>query len=668
MGQAMYQGFWHLWRELRRRRVLHAAGIYLAACWLLLQVFDVALIHLGMPPWTIAVLVWLVIIGLPMVMLVSWRYDITSDGIRRTAPPDLPDGGAPPIRRIDYLVILLILGFLLAVSFSLASILKTDDPPPETRDAELNSIAVLPFENISGKPEDEYLARGLAEDILHRLALIGELRVASRTASFELDTSNLDMSTIGQRLGVGTLLEGSVQRYGNRLRVLAQLIDAESGYHLWSASYNREMEDLFVIYDEISAAVVRKLQLTLAPDSMVINLYPTSDMQAYDYFLQARSIMRRSTRSEGAANAYKFFTKAVDRDPNFARAWAGQCQALLEWYFFQPEVRKIEQAEASCLKALQLDPALIEGHVALGDLYRKTGLFEASIDEYQAALQDDDKNAMAWRGLGEVFAAQERNTEAESAMIRAINLDPDDLLSFSALGGFYFALGRYSEAAEIYTQMASHPNATASAYNGQGASYHMMGEYEKAAEAYRQVIASEPTAAAYSNIGNLYFYSGQFEDASIMHREAIALAPKHPVWWGNLADALVQIDGGREEAEMAYRKAADLAGELLPANPEDTELLTNLAHYHARLGDDEQATRYLTRALTAAPNDVYAHYYAALVHLEADRRQQALDEIRRAVELGYSKDLLSLDPQFVELKTNEYFLGLIEVPARTEEH
>ena len=118
---------------------------------------------------------------------------------------------------------------------------------------------------------------------------------------------------------------------------------------------------------------------------------------------------------------------------------------------------------------------------------------------------------------------------------------------------------------------------------------------------------------------------------------------------------------------MAYRKAADLAGELLPANPEDTELLTNLAHYHARLGDDEQATRYLTRALTAAPNDVYAHYYAALVHLEADRQQQALDEIRRAVELGYSKDLLGLDPQFVELKTNEYFLRLIEVPARTEE-
>jgi TolB-like protein/Flp pilus assembly protein TadD len=663
----MYQRFWHLWRELRRRRVLHAAGIYLAACWLLLQIFDVALTRIGIPQWTMAVIVWLVIIGFPVVMLVSWRFDFTLEGIKRTPPPDLPDGEDLSIRRIDYLFIILITAFLVSVSFSLASILKTDSPVIVINDAQPSSIAVLPFENISGRPEDEYLARGLAEDILHRLALISVLRVASRTASFELDVSNLDMSTIGQRLGVRSLLEGSVQRYGNRVRILTQLIDAESGYHIWSGSYNREMDDLFVIYDEISTAVVKELQLTLAPDSMVSNLPPTSDMQAYDYFLQARSILRRSTRSESAANAQKFFAKAVDRDPGFARAWAGQCQALLEWYFFQPAVKKIEMAEASCLKALELDPELMEGHVALGDLYRKTGLFEASIDEYQAALQADDGNAMAWRGLGEALAAQEINMEAESAMIRAVNLDPDDLLNFSALGGFYFALGRYSEAAEVYSQMASHPNAGASAYNGQGASYHMMGDYEKAATAYRQVISSEPTAAAYSNIGILYFYSGQFEDASIMHREAIALAPKHPVWWGNLADALLEIDGGREEAGMAYRKAADLAGELLPANPEDTELLTNLAHYHARLGDDEQATRYLARALTAAPNDVYAHYYAALVHLEAGRQQQALDEIRRSVELGYSKDLLSLDPQFAELNTNKSFIGLIEVSAQTKE-
>jgi len=208
--------------------------------------------------------------------------------------------------------------------------------------------------------------------------------------------------------------------------------------------------------------------------------------------------------------------------------------------------------------------------------------------------------------------------------------------------------------------MASHPNAGASAYNSQGAAYYMMGRFEEAAESYRQVIATEPTAAAYSNIGSIYFYRGQYEDAVIMYREAVALAPENPVWWGNLGDGLLELGDNLNESALAYRKAADLADEMLHANPEDAEILTNLAHYYSRLGDDERATRYLSRALFAAPDDTYAHYYAALVHLEAGRMQQALEEIQRSVELGYPIVLLTPDPQFAELRSNESFLGLIE--------
>jgi len=664
----MFNRFWQFWRELRRRRVPQAAGIYLAGSWLLLQVFDVALIQIGLPQWIMALAVWLAFIGFPVALLVSWRYEITRDGIRHTAPAVSTSGADLSIKLADYLLITVILIFLVLVSLSLTRMLRSSPPEIIGIDASPKSIAVLPFENMSGQEENEYFSRGLAEDILHRLAMIDELHVTSRTASFELDTSNLDMVTIGRRLGVKSLLEGSVRRSGDRVRIVAQLIDAESGYHIWSRSYDREMEDLFGIYDEISTAVVSELQLTLAPDTRVLVIPPTNDMQAYDYFLQARSMLQRSTRSESAANAQKFFARAVARDPYFAQAWAGQCQAILDWYNYQPTVEKIEQAEVSCLRALELDPELTEGHVALGDLYRITGRFTASIDEYQAALQADANTAMAWRGLGQVFVELERDAEAESAMAKAIELDPNDLAGFFALGGFYFAHGRYTEAVEVYEQLANHPNAGASAYNSQGAAYYMMGEFDKAAEAYRQVVATEPMAAAYSNIGIMYFYNGQFEDASIMYREAIALAPEDPVWWGNLADSLREIDGKEEEAGMAYRKAADLAEALLPANPQDAELLTNLAHYHARLGDDEQATQYMARALAASPDDVYAHYYAALVHLEAGRRQQALEEIIHSVELGYPKVLLAPDPQFSELHSNESFIGLINVSARTGEH
>ena len=681
----------YFWHELRRRRVLHSIGLYLAGGWVLLQIVDVVLMNVGFPESIMALSAWLVIIGLPIAALISWRYDITRDGVRRTPPACDADVADLSLKAVDYFAILMVTVFLFAVSVSLSRGLNTDEQELVVRTAEPNSIAVLPFETIGGQQEDAYLAQGLAEDILHRLANVEKLRVASRTASFELDTRELDISRIGQRLGVSFLLEGSVRREGDRLRVVAQLIDAGSGYHLWSGSYDRRMEDLFRIYDEISESVAAELKLTLVADAAA-QAIPTSDIQAYDYFLQARSMLtsdthdydsfRRSTSlaqddavahnlivqaqgmlknsgAEGAASAYRFFSQALDRDPGFAAAWAGQCQALMDWYFYQPESRKIEQAESSCRKALKLDPDLSEGRVALGDLYRKTGWFEQSVEEYRAALESDPGIASAWLGLGETYAAQERDSDAESAYLRAIELEPDDLRSYYALGAFLFSHGRYSDAESVYRRLVAHPNAGASAYNGLGTAYYMMEDFGRAAEAYRQVIATSPTANAYSNTGTQYYYNGQYEDAAVMYREAVKLAPANPVWWGNLGDALQQTDGGREAAAEAYRTAAGLAEEMMLANPEDAENLTNLAHYHARLGEDEQAMEYLNRALTAAPHDFYAHYYAALVHLEAGRERQAMDAIRRSVEMGYPTALLRTDPQFTQLYNDERFLELI---------
>jgi len=660
MEATIFNRLWHFWSELRRRRVVHSAGIYLAACWLILQVIDVTEGPLGIAHWVMTLTVWLAIVGFPIALILSWRFEITRDGIHHTPPLTKTTAEELAINFKDYMVVSFMAAFLVFVSASLISVLKTGSPEVITTVAASNSIAVLPFENLGGREQDEYLGRGLAEDILHRLAMTEGLKVASRTAAFELDMSDLNIAAIGQRLGVQSLLEGSVRREGDQLRIVAQLIDTETGFHIFSRSYDRKMDDLFGIYDEISAAVVSELQLTLKPESTVLIVPPTTDMQAYDYFLQARSMLQRSTRAESAANAQHFFARAIERDPQFAEAWAGQCQAYLEWYYYQPEVVKIDKATSSCLKALELNPELAAGHVAFGELYRKTGHFEEAILEYRAALSSNNLDATAWRGLGGAFAALERTREAEDAMKRALELDPNDLLNFYELGVFYFSLGRYAEAAEVYTRMASHPNAGASAYNSQGAAYYMMGRFEEAAESYRQVMATEPTAVAYSNIGIMYFYNGQYEDAVIMYREAVALAPENPVWWGNLGDGLLELGDKLNESALVYRKAADLAEEMLYANPEDAEILTNLAHYYARLGDDERATRYLSRALFAAPDDTYAHYYAALVHLEAGRLQEALEEIQRSVELGYPIVLLAPDPQFAELRSNKSFLGLIK--------
>jgi adenylate cyclase len=353
--------------------------------------------------------------------------------------------------------------------------------------------------------------------------------VASRTASFELDRSNLDMATIGSRLGVRHVLEGSVRRSGDQVRIVAQLIDAPSGYHLWSSRYDRQINDLFRIYDDISSALATELQLTLAPNVKLVLEPPTANMQAYDYFLQARSILQRVTRPENAANAVRFFSSAVQLDPEFAEAWAGHCRAELVWYGYAPAPDRIGSAEHSCSTALMLDHELAEAHVALGDLNRVTGKFEAAVEDYQRGLHIDEKLAMGWRGLGRVLDDLGREAEAEGALRKAIDYDPDDLLNFEALGDFLFDRGRYAQAVDTYRQLVAHPRAGAAAYNSLGAALLMTGDAEQASTAFRQVISLDPTASAYSNVGVAYYLLGRYEDSVVMYRESVALAPDDAV-------------------------------------------------------------------------------------------------------------------------------------------
>jgi len=304
------------------------------------------------------------------------------------------------------------------------------------------------------------------------------------------------------------------------------------------------------------------------------------------------------------------------------------------------------------------------GHVALGDIFRKTGWHEGAIKEYQAALDNDADDAEAWLGLGQTHAAMHQDGQAEYALNRAIDLDPSDLSSFYALGVFLLDHGRYGDAASVYGRVANHPHADAGAFNMQGAAYYMMGDFEQAAAAYRRTLDLAPSASAYSNVGTQYYYNGQFEEAAAMYRQAIAMGSTRPLWWGNLGDALRQTDGGRAAAVEAYREAASLAREMLSVNPDDAETLANLAHYESRLGNDYRAMEYLERAFAAAPDDFYALYFAALVHLEAGREPEALDAIRSSVKLGYPITLLRKDPQFSGLEDNEIFLGLISDSAR----
>lgn len=656
-------GFRQLVSELRRRGVVRAGGIYLAAGWLLVQVLDVAAEPMGLPAWTLSLVLWLFVIAFPLMLTFSWRYDVGLDGIRRTPPASGFETRELGLRKGDLAG--LAIGALLIAALAVylaglmqsrhAEIVDSVSAPPV---AAANSIAVLPFENLGGD-EQNYLGQGLAEDILHRLAAIPDMRVASRTAAFELDTHNMEISEIGRRLGVQNLLEGSVRRDGDRVRVVVQLINVQTGYHRFSTRFDRKISDLFAIYDEISTAVATELQLTLAPETPLVKAPPTHNMVAYDYFLQARSMLHRASQPLNVANAQAFFAKAVAADPDFAEAWAGDCRAWLEWYTFESSADKIAAAEKSCKRSVDLNPSLAEGHVALGDLYRTTGAYEQSVPEYQEAIRTNANLAIAWRGLGQALDETDRNDEAEGALIRATEIDPDDLLNWYTLGDFYFKHGAYGKALPAYEKMAQHPRAGASAFASVGAARSMLGDFEGAAQAYRKVISVEPTGLAYANVGIMYYLAGRFDDSVVMLREALTLEPNNADDWATLGDSLSQVPGSAEEARAAYSKAVNLGESLLAVNPRDTDTLALLAHGEARLGNDQKAMQYLATALDNAPDDPYVYYYAALVHLEAGRDEQAMEAIRRALELHYPVVLLHKDPQFDKLRSNPGFAALL---------
>lgn len=650
--------------ELRRRGVFRTGGIYLGSSWLLLQVFDVALLPIGIPPWLFGVVVWLVILGFPLTLAFSWRYDITSKGIMRTPAAEAANKSDLAIGNAD-LAMLGLAGLLVtAMAFHLTGILKSqssdviDDPVVRTP-APANTIAVLPFKNMVNG-DDDYFGQGLAEDILHRLTGIPGIQVASTTASFELDTSNLEMTAIGDHLAVRNVLEGSVRLDGDRVRIVAQLIDVENGYHLWSGRYDRRIEDVFRMYDDISLAVVTELQLTMAPETELIKPPPTVITEAYDYYLQARSILQRVSQAQDASNAQRFFSRAVELDPRFAEAWAGQCRAWLLWHHYAPESEKVAAAEDSCRRALELNPELAESHAALGELYHSNGLYERAIIEFNRALKIEPELAIAWRGLGSAYDEMGDEVSAENALFKAVELDPNDLANLNALGNFHYSRGHYAEAVRCYERAVNLPGATASAWNSLGAARLQMGEFEKATTAFRQVVNSrDPKPAAFSNIAIAYYMTGHFEDSVVMHEEAIKLQPENPAFWSNLGDSLREIEGREGETLSAYSQAVALSEELRAVNPRDIELLTNLAHCYARLDDDENAMRYINIVLRSMPTDTYSHYYASLIHLEAGRSEKALAAISHAVELNYPIAQLRRDPQFKSLHGNQKFKELI---------
>lgn len=349
--------------EFRRRRVFRVAVAYVVAGWLLIQVASATFEPMGLPPWSMRFLLVLLALGFLLACVLAWIYDFGAHGIERTPP---------------------------ATATRSAS---KDGHAAATAAAPDASVAVLPFTDLSEAHDQTYFCDGLAEEILNALASIRDLRVASRTSSFRFRDSDADAREIGHALNVAAIMEGSVRKAGDRVRVTAQLIDAANGFHLWSESFDRKLEDIFAIQEEIARNVARALRVSLKGAAKLdhgCTCNAPRDMRAYEFYLRGRQIQSLKS-SDNWTKAPEMFRRAVELDPDYAHAHAGLADSLAQlliWRILQPE-KVLDEAVASAKRALELAPNLAEAHVARANTLSLAGDNEGAVAAFRRAIELD---------------------------------------------------------------------------------------------------------------------------------------------------------------------------------------------------------------------------------------------------------------------------------------
>jgi serine/threonine protein kinase/Flp pilus assembly protein TadD len=401
------------------------------------------------------------------------------------------------------------------------------------------SIAVLPFSNMSADPENEYFADGMAEEIINALSKIQTLRVASRTASFALKGKNEEIAEIGRKLKVSTFLEGSIRKIGNRLRVTAQLVNVADGYHLWSERYDREMEDVFAIQDDISQSIVKALRVILSEDEKkAIEKSRTENVKAYEFYLRGRQFFE--DRRKSLEYARQMFKKAADLDPEYALAYTGiaNCSSLL-YSGHDARDSNLRQAETASLRALELEPELAEAHLARAvAIWLNKGNFTEAEAAFEKAMRLDPKLFEAPYFYGRANHAKGNFAEAVRLFERAQQLRPEDYATPSYLAQAYRALGKHAEAKVAIQRglklteerIELNPD-DARAYNLAGAILAGMGESERAFEYARRASEIDPddTITLY-NAACTYATLGRQEEALDSLEKALDKGYGHKDW------------------------------------------------------------------------------------------------------------------------------------------
>jgi TolB-like protein/Tfp pilus assembly protein PilF len=685
--------------ELRRRNVFRMAVLYVVAAWLIMQVagvlMDLGALPAAIGPWVLVVLV----IGFPIALVFSWLFEITPEGL--ALEKDVPEGASITHitgRRLDFIIISLLSAAVLLFAWHT----WWTEPPPE------RSVAVLPFENLSADGNQQYFADGIHDALLTRLSRIAGLKVVSRTSVMRYRGSEKTVAEIARELSVTYVVEGSMQRSGNQVRVNVQLIHAPTDEHIWAQLYDRALtpSNIFAMQSGIVETIAKRLDNELSSQMIEeFSVVPTSSLEAYSAYLEANS-KRRIESIESLRVAVTSYKKALELDPQFAEAYIGLASAYLmlgsDFYFHggMPVEESNALSEPLILRALTLDNNLSEAHAALGLLRQQQGKEEAAEKAYRRAIELQPSNSevfrrfgvLRWRqgqvqpglellkkaldldpysapvnyDIGRLYDQIGHFDQALESYLRVIEIEPDHAYAYVYVGALnYLVFGRIDEALVWYQRAAAHDSLSSNLQAVQALPYLEIGDLDRA-EVWIELGLSLNENAYYTNLANLMFHVRRDQTAQAV-QIARRVLENYPRDWAAL-NILCNADIANNRYAVAKARYEREFRELtIQENPEidgnNYAAAVDFAHILLRIGEKERAHKLLDASLeyiASLPRLGVHGYYITDVRVLAlqNRTQEALDALRVAADDGWRFLVwyfMNHDPILDPLKSEQSF-------------
>jgi TolB-like protein/Tfp pilus assembly protein PilF len=673
--------------ELKRRNVYKVAVAYVVAGWALAQGLAQVLPIFSVPNWVIQLLVVLIILGLPIALGLAWAFELTPEGIKRTEQVD--DAAVAAHKKRTWLYVVIV-GALVSVGLFFLGRYSAAPAQHAAVDTSVKSIAVLPFENLSDDKQNTYFADGVQDQILTNLAKVSELRVISHTTVRQYKSGEpRNLREIGRQLGVTHILEGSVQRAGDRLRIAAQLIDARTDSQVWAETYDRTAADLFAIQSELAESSVAQLQAKLSPEQRAdIEARPTQDLVAFELYLRAKQIVDSYLIADDVRaallSALQSLDQAVKRDPDFVSAYCYIARANDLLYFFDldPTPDQILLAEAAVRAALRLRPDSAEAHFAMADfLFRCHRDYDGALKELAIARAGLPNDTAFFILSGYINRRRNNWVQAERDFSDAVALDPRNPNAYNLLADTYNLQRRHDLGAQVYQRVLAAGERTpivfyrwaSAVFNGTSDS-----------KALREVLAKNPDMDVGGGQTSVRVMFALIDHDFAEAERVLAASPRegfqdidysfyYPKAWFEAMIARAKGDSAR--ANAAFSAARTILEQRLAVKPEDARTIAVLAQVDAGRGHKELAIQEAQHAVDLMPvsKDIYDGALVleglAQVYTWTNEPDRAIELLQKLVTMpGYvNYARLKLHPIWNPLRGDPRFEKIVSSLAPTDQ-